>query len=154
MSLMGAVPAQTKDGAEVKSSASFDLKGKTVELPVYSGTTGPDVVDISKFYAQTGCFTYDPGFTSTGSCESAITYIDGEQGILLHRGYPIQELAEHSDFMEVCYLLLEGELPTPEQKAKFRRAWVAFFTYVYGWNPENSDVTAFTQVPDQDTPAK
>jgi citrate synthase len=77
------------------------------------------VIDVRKLYTDHGFFTYDPGFTSTGSCESGITYIDGEQGILLHRGYPIQELAEHSDFMEVCYLLLEGELPTPEQKAKF-----------------------------------
>jgi citrate synthase len=80
---------------------------------------GPRVIDVRKLYTDHGFFTYDPGFTSTGSCESTITYIDGEQGILLHRGYPIQELAEHSDFMEVCYLLLEGELPTAEQKKKF-----------------------------------
>jgi citrate synthase len=93
--------------------------GKTFDLPIMDGTMGPRVIDVRKLYTDHGFFTYDPGFTSTGSCESTITYIDGEQGILLHRGYPIQELAEHSDFMEVCYLLLEGELPTAEQKKKF-----------------------------------
>jgi citrate synthase len=80
---------------------------------VLSGSVGPDVVDIRKLYGQTGMFTYDPGFTSTASCQSAITYIDGEQGILLHRGYPIDQLAENSTFMEVSYLLLHGELPSP-----------------------------------------
>jgi citrate synthase len=93
--------------------------GGNFELPILDGTLGPRVIDVRKLYGDHGLFTYDPGFTSTGSCESKITYIDGEQGILLHRGYPIQELAEHSDFMEVCYLLLEGELPTAEQKSKF-----------------------------------
>jgi citrate synthase len=93
--------------------------GKTFDLPIMDGTMGPRVIDVRKLYTDHGFFTYDPGFTSTGSCESTITYIDGEQGVLLHRGYPIQELAEHSDFMEVCYLLLEGELPTAEQKKKF-----------------------------------
>ncbi|MBI2584706.1 MAG: citrate (Si)-synthase [Rhodospirillales bacterium] len=93
--------------------------GKSVELPVLKGTLGPDVIDVRKLYQQTGCFTYDPGFTSTGSCESKITFIDGEKGILLYRGYPIDVLAEQSDFMEVCYLLLYGELPTPEQKKEF-----------------------------------
>jgi len=93
--------------------------GKSVELPVLKGTLGPDVIDTRKLYAQTGCFTYDPGFTSTGSCESKITFIDGENGVLLYRGYPIDVLAEQSDFMEVCYLLLYGELPTPEQKKEF-----------------------------------
>src|SRR5881409_307107 len=81
------------------------------DFPVLDGSVGPEVVDIRKFYAQTGMFTYDPGFTSTASCESAITYIDGEKGILLHRGYPIDQLAEQSTFMEVSYLLLHGELP-------------------------------------------
>ena len=94
--------------------------GKAVELPVLSGTMGPDVIDVRKLYDQTGCFTYDPGFTSTGSCESKITFIDGEKGILLYRGYPIDVLAEQSDFMEVCYLLLYGELPTPAEKKKFQ----------------------------------
>src|SRR5437667_758467 len=93
--------------------------GATFELPVMDGTIGPRVIDIRRLYTDHGLFTYDPGFTSTAACESRITYIDGEEGVLLHRGYPIQELAEHSDFMEVCYLLLEGELPTAEQKKKF-----------------------------------
>ena len=93
--------------------------GKVVELPVIKGTIGPDVIDVRKLYAETGRFTYDPGFTSTGSAESAITYIDGEEGVLLHRGYPIEELAEKSDFMEVAYLLLNGELPTLKEKETF-----------------------------------
>ncbi len=93
-----------------------------VELPLVAGTEGPKVIDVRKLYAETGHFTYDPGFTATASCESKITFIDGDKGILLHRGYPIEELAEHSDFMEVCYLLLYGELPTAEQKMEFERA--------------------------------
>ncbi len=93
--------------------------GRTFELPVIQGTCGPDVIDVRKLYAETGCFTYDPGYTSTGSCESKITFIDGEEGILLYRGYPIDELAENSDYLEVCYLLLYGELPTLQQKRKF-----------------------------------
>ncbi len=93
--------------------------GKTYELPVISGTTGPDVIDVRTLYQDTDCFTFDPGFTSTGSCESAITYIDGDQGVLLYRGYPIADLAESCDFMEVCYLLLYGDLPTADQKRKF-----------------------------------
>jgi len=92
---------------------------KTAQLPLLSGTLGPKVIDVRKLYADTGMFTYDPGYTSTGSCESKITYIDGDEGILLHRGYPIEELAEKSDFMEVCHLLLYGELPTQAQKTKF-----------------------------------
>ncbi|MCH8213871.1 MAG: citrate (Si)-synthase [Proteobacteria bacterium] len=95
--------------------------GRTFELPVIKGTIGPDVIDVRKLYAETGCFTYDPGFTSTGSCASRITYIDGDAGILLYRGYPIEELAEQSDYMEVCYLLLYGDLPSVEEKEKFRR---------------------------------
>ena len=89
------------------------------EFPVISGSLGPDVIDIRKLYGTTDQFTYDPGFTSTASCESKITYIDGEKGILLHRGYPIDELAENSDFLETCYLLLYGDLPNQEQKDKF-----------------------------------
>ena len=89
------------------------------EFPVISGSLGPDVIDIRKLYGTTDQFTYDPGFTSTASCESKITYIDGEKGILLHRGYPIDELAENSDFLETCYLLLNGDLPDQEQKDKF-----------------------------------
>jgi citrate synthase len=89
------------------------------DMPVLPGTIGPEVVDISKLYGQSGMFTYDPGFTSTASCESKITYIDGDEGILLYRGYPIEQLAEHGDFLETCYLLLYGELPTATQKADF-----------------------------------
>ncbi|MDE2131611.1 MAG: citrate (Si)-synthase [Betaproteobacteria bacterium] len=92
--------------------------GKSVDLPVYSGTTGPDVIDIRSL-GQTGMFTYDPGFLATASCQSAITYIDGDAGLLYYRGYPIEQLAENSDFMEVCYLLLNGELPTKTQRAAF-----------------------------------
>ncbi|OYQ33625.1 citrate (Si)-synthase [Niveispirillum lacus] len=93
--------------------------GKKLDLPILKGSTGPDVIDIRKLYGATGCFTYDPGFTSTASCDSAITYIDGDEGVLLHRGYPIDQLADSSDFMEVCYLLLHGELPNAAQKKEF-----------------------------------
>ena len=95
--------------------------GKRVELPLLSGTLGPSVVNIRKLYAELGYFTYDPGFTSTASCESRITFIDGDKGVLLHRGYAIGDLAEHCDFLEVCYLLLYGELPSASQKADFER---------------------------------
>jgi len=104
--------------------------GKTYTLPVLQGSTGPDVLDIRKLYGESGYFTFDPGFTSTGSCESKITFIDGDEGILLHRGYPIEQLAEHSDFLEVCYLLLHGELPTPEQNAEFNRS-ITYHTMVH-----------------------
>ena len=90
------------------------------ELPVRKGTLGPDVIDITTLYAETGHFTYDPSFTSTASCESKITFIDGGKGVLLYRGYPIDQLAEHSTFVETCYLLLYGELPTKEQYDTFR----------------------------------
>jgi citrate synthase len=99
--------------------AKLALGGGDTEFPVLKGSVGPDVVDIRKLYAQTGAFTYDPGFTSTASCESKITYIDGDQGILLHRGYPIDQLAEQSSFTEVCYLLLNGELPGKAELDKF-----------------------------------
>ncbi|HEY9219602.1 MAG TPA: citrate synthase [Phenylobacterium sp.] len=99
--------------------ARVSLGGKTVELPVLSGTEGPDVIDVRKLYAEADVFTYDPGFTSTASCESKITFIDGDAGILLHRGYPIDQLAERSSFLEVCYLLLHGELPTAAQYTEF-----------------------------------
>jgi citrate synthase len=100
-------------------SATLEFEGKTHEFKVYKGSVGPDVIDISALYKDTGAFTYDPGFTSTASCESKITFIDGDEGILLHRGYPIEQLAEHGDFLEVCYLLLYGELPTKAQKEDF-----------------------------------
>ncbi|KAA5605114.1 citrate synthase [Roseospira marina] len=96
--------------------------GKAYDFPILDGTTGPSVVDIRKFYAETGMFTYDPGYTSTGSCESAVTYIDGDQGVLLHRGYPIQDLAQNCTFLEVSYLLLNGELPNREQFQTFENA--------------------------------
>ncbi len=93
--------------------------GKSVELPVLEGSIGPKVIDVRKLYAQTGYFTYDPGFMATAACRSSITYIDGDEGVLLYRGYPIEELAAKSDFMEVSYLLLFGELPTAEQREQF-----------------------------------
>jgi citrate synthase len=93
--------------------------GKSYEFDLRKGSVGPDVIDIGALYKDTGAFTYDPGFTSTASCESAITYIDGDEGILLHRGYPIEQLAEHGDFLEVCYLLLYVELPTLSQMEDF-----------------------------------
>src|SRR5690349_20914267 len=101
------------------ASGTLTVTNKQIELPIKDGTIGPSVVDTSKLYGQTGMFTYDPGFTSTAACESGITYIDGDQGILLYRGYPIEQLAEHGDFLETCYLLLYGELPTAAQKADF-----------------------------------
>ena len=101
------------------NSAGFSLNGENHEFAVMKGTEGPDVIDIRKLYAQTGAFTYDPGFTSTASCESELTFIDGDEGILLHRGYPIEQLAEHSSFMEVSHLLLRGELPTSDEYADF-----------------------------------
>ncbi len=100
-------------------TAKLSLSGKDSDYPVLSGSVGPDVIDIRKLYAQTDAFTYDPGFTSTASCRSEITYIDGDEGVLLHRGYPIGELAENSTFMEVCYLLLNGQLPSKDELDTF-----------------------------------
>jgi citrate synthase len=99
--------------------AKFSIGATNVEMPILKGTMGPDVVDIRKLYAAADVFTYDPGFTSTASCESKITFIDGDKGVLLHRGYPIDELAKQSSFLEVCYLLLHGELPTAAEFAEF-----------------------------------
>ena len=115
---MGANHSGANSGANSKTG-TLTLGDKSYSLPVYEGTIGPDVVDISKLYTQANVFTYDPGFTSTASCESKITYIDGDEGILLYRGYPIEQLAEHGDFLESCYLLLYGELPTAAQKNDF-----------------------------------
>jgi citrate synthase len=120
MNQMGSVKSQEKDKLAPKGTARFIIDNKQVELPVYGGTLGPDVVDISKFYQDTGCFTYDPGYTSTGSCRSDITFIDGDEGILLHRGYPIEQLAEYGNYLETCHLLLYGDLPNEEQYADFR----------------------------------
>jgi citrate synthase len=100
-------------------TATLTTAGKDYSYPLLGGSVGPDVIDIRKLYAQTGEFTYDPGFTSTASCQSAITYIDGDQGILLHRGYPIDQLAEQSSFMEVAYLLLHGDLPDAKELNAF-----------------------------------
>ncbi|MFZ0099408.1 MAG: citrate synthase [Gemmobacter sp.] len=105
--------------AETGKSAKLTLGDKVIDLPILSGTVGPDVLDIRKLYAQGDVFTYDPGFTSTAACDSAITYIDGDVGELLHRGYPIEQLAEKSHYLEVCYLLLNGELPNASQIADF-----------------------------------
>ena len=107
--------AMTPKGKAVLNYAD----GKSVDLPVYGGSHGPDVIDIRKLYGQTGMFTYDPGFLSTSSCNSTITFIDGDKGELLYRGYPIEQLANKCNFMQVCYLLLNGELPTPEQDKDF-----------------------------------
>jgi citrate synthase len=104
---------------DMGSMAKIALADSAHDYPVKSGTVGPDVIDIRKLYSQTGAFTFDPGFTSTAACESKITYIDGDQGILLHRGYPIEQLAEHSTFMEVSYLLLNGELPSKAEYENF-----------------------------------
>ncbi len=99
--------------------AVLTIGDKTFDLPIIKGSTGPDVVDVRKWYADSDTFTFDPGFTSTASCESKITFIDGDAGVLLHRGYPIDQLAEKSSFLEVCYLLLHGELPTAAEFSKF-----------------------------------
>ena len=130
MNLMGAAPLPQKDKLEPKGEATITINGKPYVLPIYGGTMGPDVVDISKFYQETGCFTYDPGYTSTASCRSDITFIDGEEGILLHRGYPIEQLAEQGSFLETCHLLLYGELPNEEQFADFKNR-VTYHTMVH-----------------------
>jgi citrate synthase len=101
-------------------TSNLIVEGKTLDLPLYKGSIGPSVMDISRLYAQSDMFTYDPGFTSTASCESKITYIDGDKGVLLHRGYPIDQLAEQGSFLETCYLLLYGDLPQGEQFEDFK----------------------------------
>ena len=115
---------------EVKATLTFSDGSPGAEFPVYSGTIGPDVIDIRKLYAQTGKFTFDPGFMSTAACESAITYIDGDRGELLYRGYPIEELAVSCDYLETCYLLLHGELPSGDQKSRFVTS-VTYHTMVH-----------------------
>src|SRR5688572_27526584 len=107
------------DGNEPRAVTLMAGDSRLAELPVLKGTIGPSVVDIRKVYNETGYFTYDPGYTSTASTRSKITYIDGDEGILLHRGYSIEELATRSDYLEVCYLILNGELPNAAQKEKF-----------------------------------
>jgi len=105
--------------SDSKATLSFSDGSAAIDMPIYKGTVGPDVIDIRKLYAQTGKFTYDPGFMSTAACNSSITYIDGDKGELQYRGYPIEQLAENCDFLEVCHLLLNGELPTAAQNKTF-----------------------------------
>ena len=106
--------------SEKKATLTFSDTGKTVELDILSGTEGPDTIDITSLYGQAKVFTFDPGFVSTASCNSSITYIDGNEGVLRYRGYPIEQLAEKSSFIEVAYLLVYGELPSPQQLAEFK----------------------------------
>jgi len=103
---------------ETNTTANFEIDGKSFQLPIYHGSEGPSVVSVSSL-AKEGVFTLDPGYLSTASCESKITFIDGQKGILLYRGYPIDQLASKKNFLEVCYLLLYGELPTQAQKEQF-----------------------------------
>ena len=105
--------------SDTNATLSFSDGSPAIDMPIYTGTVGPDVIDIRKLYAQTGKFTYDPGFMSTAACNSSITYIDGDKGELLYRGYPIEQLAVNCDFLETCYLLLNGELPTADEKTTF-----------------------------------
>ena len=105
--------------SDAKATLSFSDGSKSIEFPIYKGSIGPDVIDIRKLYGETGRFTYDPGFMSTAACNSSITYIDGDKGELLYRGYPIEQLAVNCDFLETCYLLLNGELPKADQKKTF-----------------------------------
>ena len=127
---MGNDATRGNDAPEDSITIVNNTSGDKVTFPVLQGSCGPKVIDIRKLYGATDMFTYDPGFTATGSCESKITFIDGEAGILLHRGYPIEDLAAHSDFMEVCYLLLYGELPTPDEKDTFVHS-ITFHTMVH-----------------------
>jgi citrate synthase len=107
--------------ADNKATLSFSNGAPSIEMPVYSGSIGPDVIDIRKLYSQSGMFTYDPGFLSTASCHSGITFIDGDKGELLYRGYPIEQLANHGDYLDTCYLLLKGDLPDAKQSADFHK---------------------------------
>ena len=107
--------------ANNKATLTFSNGAPNIEMPVYSGNIGPDVIDIRKLYAQTGMFTYDPGFLSTASCQSGITYIDGDKGELLYRGYPIEQLANSCNYLDTCYLLLKGELPDATQRHDFHK---------------------------------
>ena len=118
---------RTKGATEKGTAeASVLIGGTRYDLPMRKGTLGPDVIDVGTLYQDTGCFTYDPGFTSTASCESKITFIDFDKGIVLYRGYPIEQLAEHSTFLETCYLLLYGELPTAQQYEAFEHRVVKY----------------------------
>jgi citrate synthase len=132
-------------------SVTLTAGDKAVELPVHGGTLGPACIDIGKLYKETGKFTYDPGFMSTASCRSAITYIDGDQGVLLYRGYPIEQLAKSSNFLEVSYLLMHGELPNAEQFGKFEHEVThhtmmheAFRTFLYGFRHDAHPMAMMT----------
>ncbi len=114
------LPARAVDKKSV--TMTDNRTGQSYDFPILDGTEGPSLIDISKMYAKTGMFTYDPGFTSTGSCQSGITFIDGEKGILLHRGYPIEQLVAKASYLDVCYLLLHGELPAPIEKREFEKS--------------------------------
>jgi len=114
------LPARAVDKNTV--TMTDNRNGQSYEFPILDGTEGPSLIDISKMYAKTGMFTYDPGFTSTGSCQSGITFIDGEKGVLLHRGYPIEQLVAKASYLDVCYLLLHGELPAPIEKREFENS--------------------------------
>ncbi|MCX7043454.1 MAG: citrate synthase [Gammaproteobacteria bacterium] len=132
-------------------SVILNAGDKSVELPVHTGTLGPPCIDIGKLYKETGSFTYDPGFMSTASCRSAITYIDGDAGVLMYRGYPIEQLAKQSNFLEVSYLLMHGELPTAEQFGKFEHEVThhtmmheAFRTFLYGFRHDAHPMAMMT----------
>ena len=132
-------------------SVILNAGDKSVELPVHTGTLGPSCIDIGKLYKETGSFTYDPGFMSTASCRSAITYIDGDAGVLQYRGYPIAQLAKHSNFTEVSYLLMNGELPDAGQLAKFEHEVThhtmmheAFRTFLYGFRHDAHPMAMMT----------
>lgn len=112
-------PAANSGGSNEYVTLTDHSTGESHDFPLMAGSTGPKVIDIGKLYGQTGHFTYDPGFTCTGACESKLTYIDGEVGILMHKGYMIEDLAEHSDYMELCYMLLNNDLPNKAEKADF-----------------------------------
>ncbi len=115
------IQEQVGNYGAVDGSATLEYEGTKTDLPLRHGTLGPSVMDIGKLHKETGCFSYDPGFTSTANCASKITFIDGDKGELLYRGYPIEQLAENSNFLATCYLLLNGELPTNEEFREFRR---------------------------------
>ncbi|HEY5597357.1 MAG TPA: citrate synthase [Kiloniellales bacterium] len=116
-----ATKAKTPSGKDTVTLTD-NSSGRSWEMPILSGTTGPRVIDVRRLFADTGFFTYDPGYTSTASCDSALTFIDGDEGVLLHRGYAIEDLAEHSNYMEVCYLLLNGHLPTATEMKAFEKS--------------------------------
>jgi citrate synthase len=144
-------PATKEPPVSDSKSVKLSAGDKTIELPVLTGSLGPPCVDIGKLYKETGNFTYDPGFMSTASCRSAITYIDGDAGVLLYRGYPIEQLAKHSSFKEVSYLLMHGELPTPAQFAAFEHEVThhtmmheAFRTFLYGFRHDAHPMAMMT----------